>query len=373
MKVFAAKLVRNRFAANAAKLVLALVAMLNLGCRSRSERDLVERELRMHEDQVYMLEDYLAEYQEIVRRCRCENRELQQELDRLRSGQPNNRSNSTLPDSPQGDPSDDSWSPDRPRSRSLLDRGRSPALPDPFKDDQPGKIPNEESAVPEIKIEVDETEIEAEPAPPAFQQETRLPRVHEPSAPEVVPAAILGDALPLPDESPTSTGVRGEFLTLPGREIPSLHVSVEPHSTSGEPCNFRGSLEVMLLDPAASSTAPSLARWEFTPEEVENAWRDPELRETLDVLAGLPAELSLDRPLELWIRLLPDSGGKVLASTVLIPIEAEVAGESVAGFKTVTDPTVGNVVPAGHWVPSKESAPLKSAGRSNSGWLPHQK
>src|SRR5690606_19873361 len=132
-----------------ARLVLALVILLGLGCRSRSERDLVERELRMHEDQIYALEDYLEEYPEIVRRCRCENQELKRELEQLRASSPDTPTQKSTP--PQGATPDDTWSPDRPRTRSLLDRPRAQDQLDPFKDDTPEALP---PTTPEIEIDV---------------------------------------------------------------------------------------------------------------------------------------------------------------------------------------------------------------------------
>ena len=368
-------MVRTHFAATAVKLVLALAAVANLGCRSRSERDLVERELRMQEDQVYMLESYIADYQEIVRRCRCENLELQQELARLRTGELTTGPNSTRP--AQQDPSDDSWSPDRPRPRRLLDRNRSPALPDPFRDDQPPSTPEETPGVPEIKIEIEGTEAEPAPLVPLPDQETRSPRSAEPEAPEVVSAVVLNDAKPLVEETRTPTAILGEYVTLEGDEAPSLHVAVMPRGANGKPLNYHGTLEVMLLDPEAGPTAPSLARWEFSPEEVEAAWRDPDLRETFDVLAGLPAELPRDRPLELWIRLLPEPGGKILTSTMLAPHDTEAANEPVAAVNLEIETADGiehadgEVVQAGHWMPRDATAFPKSASREN-GWSPRK-
>ena len=379
MKVFAAKVVRTHSAANAVALVLALSAIFSTGCRSRSERDLVERELRMHEDQVYALEDYVAEYQEIVRRIRCENMELRRQLEELRSTEPGVSMKSTGPATLP--PPDDTWSPERPRPRSLLDR-RSQPQPDPFKDEQPPAKPEATPSIPPIDTEEPAIELgppmpvtppatpppaTPPPATPAPTEGTAIPPIY--LEPDIVPVGVLSEARPLAQGVAATTGVHGELVQLDEQEPPSLHVAVEPRTAEGAPLDYSGPLEVLLLDPAAGPTAPALARWEFTVEEVEKAWRDPQSREVLDVLAGLPTGLLLDRPLELWVRLLPREGGKVLASTVLTPRDdaSEPLSEAVPPREVIDDA----VLPAGHWVPSESAVTPKPASDSG-GWSPRK-
>ena len=47
-------------------LVAALAVLWLAGCQSGVERDIVQRELRQQEDQIYAMEDYLAEYQQLL-------------------------------------------------------------------------------------------------------------------------------------------------------------------------------------------------------------------------------------------------------------------------------------------------------------------
>lgn len=380
MKVSAANSVRTHYAAHAAVLVLAF-AICSVGCRSRSERDLVERELRMHEDQVYALEDYVTEYQEIVRRIRCENMELRRQLEQLQTAGTGATEKST--DSSTLPPPDDSWSPDRPRTKSLLDR-RSQPKPDPFKDEQPAADPGITSPMPPVDAEEPDIELgapmpvtppaappsAAPPATPPMSQGTAIPPVYfEPEAPDVVPAGVLSDARPLAQSTGSDTKVHGDWVWLEGHEGPSLHIQVVPQSANGSPLDYEGPLEVLLLDPADGPTAPALARWEFTPAEVEAAWRDPQARAELDVLAAVPAELPLDRPLELWARLRPSAGGKLLASTLLGPCEepSETLSDTGEPLDAIDD---DNVTQANHWVPSESPIAPKAAG--DSGWMPRK-
>ena len=57
-----------------------LLCGLLSGCHGGPKTDVIERELRWQEDQIYALEDYLMEYQAKVRRLRCENQTLRQSL-----------------------------------------------------------------------------------------------------------------------------------------------------------------------------------------------------------------------------------------------------------------------------------------------------
>ena len=50
-----------------------LICGLLSGCHGGPKTDVIERELRWQEDQIYALEDYLLEDQAKVRRLRCEN------------------------------------------------------------------------------------------------------------------------------------------------------------------------------------------------------------------------------------------------------------------------------------------------------------
>lgn len=61
---------------------LALLLSMVVGCNSgkQLQRDLYQRELRLQEDEIYRLEDYIEQYQGIIREYRCRNAELEQQL-----------------------------------------------------------------------------------------------------------------------------------------------------------------------------------------------------------------------------------------------------------------------------------------------------
>ena len=64
------------------------------GCKSGVERDVVQREMRQQEDQIYALEDYLSEYQQLLCDARSENAMLKRQMvqGQFRSGQSSTRS-----------------------------------------------------------------------------------------------------------------------------------------------------------------------------------------------------------------------------------------------------------------------------------------
>ncbi|MCA9257685.1 MAG: hypothetical protein KDA61_00740 [Planctomycetales bacterium] len=65
----------HRFSPRMLLLVAAICAVASSGCRSvdNAQVDLLERELRQQENYIYELEDYLLEYSEKLRECRCDS------------------------------------------------------------------------------------------------------------------------------------------------------------------------------------------------------------------------------------------------------------------------------------------------------------
>ena len=64
--------------AQVSSILLAIAACA--GCQSNSDRDLIARDRRMQEDQIYAMQDYINQYQQLVRRYRSENCELKRQL-----------------------------------------------------------------------------------------------------------------------------------------------------------------------------------------------------------------------------------------------------------------------------------------------------
>src|SRR5215211_3933533 len=65
---------------------LALIVLAIVGCQSNAERDLIARDRRMQEDQMWAMQDYIQQYQQLVCRFRSENASLRRQLNDDRSG-----------------------------------------------------------------------------------------------------------------------------------------------------------------------------------------------------------------------------------------------------------------------------------------------
>ena len=139
--------------------------------------------------------------------------------------------------------------------------------------------------------------------------------------------AIYAEQMPLePGASDDSTGI-------------GLMAIVEPLTADGGAGYFVGQLSLMLVDPLASDEAWEVSRWDYTPEEVEQAWRDNS-RRVLDLPLAAPSSTPLGRPLELWVRLVPaDEDRKILCSTaVTLADPVGLIGVPVSGGSASTDP-----------------------------------
>src|SRR4051794_24092602 len=64
----------------------ALFSLFVAGCQSNSERDLIARDRRMQEDQMWAMQDYIQQYQQLVCRFRSENASLRRQLNDDRNG-----------------------------------------------------------------------------------------------------------------------------------------------------------------------------------------------------------------------------------------------------------------------------------------------
>ncbi len=318
------QLVRAPFASRGMWIGVGLLGLMALGCRNDgSQQDAYIRDLRMHEQQIYELQDYMTEYQELLRQQRKENAKLREQL-AARTNQVED-------------------TPDNGAGRSLLDgptgiRGRRP---DPLKmeEDDLG-LPSVDPGIPSVDPGVPSVE----PGEPAgalgtpFEDDPIVPvprTLREAEGAEALPpgtsrtgrgqqnrmASFVGPVAAL--EPATAVALYAEQISLepiPGasdREIGLLAI-VEPLTESGAAGDFRGEVSLMIVDPIAPMDGDwEIARWDYTAEEVEQLWRTTS-RRVLDLPLASPPETPVGRPLELWIQMLPADGReRVLARTMI--------------------------------------------------------
>ena len=291
---------------------LAIVA--SCGCRSGAERDLVQREMRQQEDKIYALEDYLAEYQDLLCDARAENARLKRQSVQGQFRDGNSRSSQggddlipTPPGNPPADPAEEALPMGTPEVTP-------PAVPDldmttpsvpPLGETSDNETVELDDAIQQASAEVEVAEIdEADrevPADEAMNDETTEFAATEVAAEvaEIASAVVLRGEVQLDEES----------------DGPRVLLDVEPVTGDGKPTEFAGRLSILVLDPAAPAKQQQLARWDFDADEIaalaEEVGRDGALEFPLQ----LPAESPGDRALELWVRLVAEDGAKVLGRT----------------------------------------------------------
>lgn len=272
-----------------------------VGCHGGAQTDIVEREMRWQEDQIYAMEDYLEQYQDLLCEYRAENAALKRQIAWGRQIQ--RRPTTTR---------------DREESTQRRTRGQTPR--DNLR--QP-KVPSLDETMPGLETPPPgagaRQPVENGPNLKFRSGRRRTPGVRrtmleEPTEPtdRVVPdAEPIETADPEPPASLRHVVLQGDVLPDDGQSGPRLLVDVQPLAASGRPAAFEGELSLMVLD-ATDGQPRGIARWDFSPEDLAGLI-DQEAGAPMEFPLQLPAETPTDRPIQLWVRLVPDGGEKVLA------------------------------------------------------------
>lgn len=313
--------------------VVVCVFVAAAGCRNNtSNQDAYIRELRLHEDHIYELQANVAEYQELLRCQRMENQQLRE---RLASGKAEVKQEKTKVKQLER------------IDRSLLDRpGRNRPAPEP----NLPQIDQGEPALPDIElgdpVPGGEIDSEIEELPSGEVAEVEVLSADERATNTRLASAVFEPA-PLPTEPADSCAIYAEQLPLEPGSANAVDNSigmmaiVEPLTARGGNGYFAGQASLMLVDPLASDEQWELARWDYTAEEVEQAWRDKS-RRVLDLPLAVPGSAPRGRPLELWVRLVAAEGDhKILCSTAVTLAEpVAMLGVPVSGGESSTDSNV---------------------------------
>lgn len=248
------------------------MAFLFPGCQSGGQYDQAARELRLQEDELYALENYLEEYQQLVCKYRTENAALKRQL------------------------AANGVSPARTAPRTMNGAQPTPAGPD------------------------------AEGTPPS--NNTPSPEI---DAPDVPPLEGTSSS-----DSPLSdVWLHGEIVANEEGGGPRVVVEIDPLDAESRVTAFDGGLSLMLMAPDDQGGKVNVARWDYRPAEVRAAVDAGSGSETIRFHLELPADTAATDASELWVRLLPRGGGKLLAHT-----EIDLLQPSLFSSK-------GDVVPSG--------------------------
>ncbi len=261
-----------------------LVVAMAPGCQSGVERDIVQREMRQQEDQIYALEDYLSEYQQLLCDARTENARLKQQLvkGQFREGSGDSRA-------PELDPS-----PTPP-----------PLVPTPLRGNAPNRVPN----------------IVDPEAPPLDGIEPGVPQLDETSALDPAasdqPIEQVAAEIEEPVKIATAVSLNGEVRLNDAESGPRVLLQVAAVSDDGQSTELDGTLSLLVLDPAAREEEQQLARWDFDTDELQSLAKHSKTGRSFQFPLQLPVDSPTDRPLELWVRLMPADGEKLLGRTTL--------------------------------------------------------
>lgn len=302
------------------------------------QADLYQRELRLQEDEIYRLEDYIEEYQAIISGYRCEVADLKRELAEAQDAAP------AATPAPAARPTDD--------GPSLL---RTPE-PTDFAPAPAEELPAGEEEAPPFNPggQSDPSSLDAAPlfdgASHQTDHATQLADAPRERAPLRQASAVVSrdprriDAPPNP--YPTATAKRRPEVEPAPEAIgdPSIRLTAEPadeavpslvaliESPEGDALRrFDGEVSVMLTDPSEDGRTKRIARWDFSAAEVRAAREADTHRLALTI--ALPEATPTDRPLRLWVRLVERNGQRRLQATsvrFLAPPLRLVENESLA-------------------------------------------
>jgi hypothetical protein len=312
------------------------------GCQSGAQQDLIARELRMHEDQIYAMEDYLTQYQQLVCKYRSENEALRRRLaDEYYDGD-------ALP-APRQTPRTGGGRTAPPSGTSIEIR------------ETPGRE-GQQAPPREIEIEVpDVPPLEGSTSDESTSQEI-VRAVHLESRVTGAGAAAIDEAAsgqaasaagkPHPKSSIKPTGMaRAQKIVAQSPPPLRLHGEVHASQAGGgprfvvnvEPLDeletgpFEGEASLMLLAPKKPRHQQRLARWDFGGEDVKTAREDAGDDHALRFYLELPATTPIDPSTELWVRLVPRDGEKLLAHTkVDLSLPGRFASSTASGMNEMT-------------------------------------
>jgi hypothetical protein len=341
-----------------------------LGCRSTQDNqiDLLERELRVQEDYIYELEDYIVEYSEKLRDCRScapspatSSKSTSSSARSTPSTRRTRKTNSVVQDKQNRNPKNqpEAFSPedlDIPEEIEIdididgefqdsfeledsvgsLDRpvqlasNQAILIPDPvhyqddYQDDYQADDPRtseDHEADPYQDDDPTDDSRDASATAVDWPLEQEVPEddlfVNEVNDPMFQDDQVKTTAATIPREVErleVTQVFRGE-----GVGLENLLTVVEALDANNEPVDLDGEVSLMVMS-TDNGRPERLKRWNFTAEETLESWQSSDLGDGLHLELPLEATQLPDGPLELWVRLVTADGRKLLTQ---IPFQTD--------------------------------------------------
>jgi hypothetical protein len=301
---------------------------LAAGCQSGAQQDLVARELRLQEDKIYAMEDYLTQYQQLVCKYRSENAALRRRMaDEYYDGH-------ELPE-PQKAPRADGERTAPPGGTSIETR----ETPGADGEQPPSReIEMELPDVPPLEgstsNEADSTQVvaaahyesgayesvksaETAPAATAIKKDrgkssgrARVQAIIDPSRTNELQEAKDHQSAP---DSNSPLRLHGEIVANNLGAGPRLVVNIESVDETRTNAEFDGDVSLMLLVNHGADGDEKLARWDFAREDVQAAKEAAAKPGAMQFFLELPAETPIVESTELWVRVVGHDASKLLA------------------------------------------------------------
>ncbi len=266
--------------------VLGLAVLALAACRSDPNRELIERELRMQEDEIYRLEDELQEHCDLLEACRREKEDLER---RLGGDDVSAAPSLGVPRGGATEPS---------QERDYLDEAPRYDVPMP---DQPSG-----EAEPPGGIELH-----------APQPEIEVPFDDEPPALSPTSASMAADGDHLEhhqvDRITLNRTLTGglDLDDSPGHD--GIQVVVEPRDAGGRIVNAPAELAVVVLDPAREGKSARIARWDFTSDEAAKRFRREGLAGGIHLTLAWPSQPPTNTTVLILVRYVLPDGQRLVA------------------------------------------------------------
>jgi hypothetical protein len=282
-----------------------------VGCQSNSDRDLIARDRRMQEDQMWAMQDYIQQYQHLVCQFRSENASLRRQLNDERSGPAVEREPQPAPRVPSSS-SPTNRVPNFPNSPPPgIEKKQTP----PSNIDMPDVPPlqqgtsNDTRADRYAQLASYETPTDAAAAPTTVDPPDR-------SGPRSAPVSDSEHRETAKTTAAPDVLLSGEVVANESGGGPRLVIDLESFDQSGHAARFDGSVSLALLS-SEGGVQHRLARWDFEADDVSSAVNTTASEPTMRFQVELPAGTKLDGPTELWAKLAPADGGRVFSHAKL--------------------------------------------------------
>jgi hypothetical protein len=272
------------------------------GCRHADlNRELVERELRLQEDELYRLQDEVTSREKLLETTRRENATLKRELEQARAGAP-------------------------------LPRDTIPAMPPAPTDTAPERTPRPDSGVPTGPgvppvIEIPGGLNGLPPAPAgdrsSWKSTRGVRRASFESPLETLSDSESGDSGGNDRDGSVAKIVLNRRLTggynadrLLGDE--GVIVVIEPRDQRDRLVKRPGDVSVVIIDPALSGDAARIARWDFTADQIASFFAKTPRGEGIQLNLRWPASPPEHERLVVFVRYGTAEGNRYEASQSLL-------------------------------------------------------